>query len=166
MDEKLKNYIKNNHALLVQNKIKEFFESVYNDSSLTEEEKAEIFTFANDALQYFNQPNSYNFEYVPVGTKFSGNVYIVKGITAIKEAQFKDCESLQSITIPDSVTEIGKCAFSACGSLQSVNLPKDLSYLGEDVFKDCKSLKEIIIPKSLDPSIYDGRIPKRPRKFV
>ena len=90
MDKKLELYLEDNKTLLQHNEIKEFFEFVYNDSSLTEEEKAEIFTFVNDALQYFNQPNSYNFEYVPKETKFSGTVYIGKGTRCIKEAQFED----------------------------------------------------------------------------
>ena len=37
-----------------------------------------------------------------------------KDVTEIGKEPFKDCESLTSITIPESVTKIGEGAFSRC----------------------------------------------------
>ena len=66
--------------------------------------------------------------------KFDGDV------TSIGDSTFAWCESLTSITIPDSVTEIGKYAFSGCRSLTSVTIPKSVTTIGAGAFEGCSSL--------------------------
>ena len=46
-----------------------------------------------------------------------------KKVTAIGNSAFFGCDSLTSITIPDSVTSIGNSAFSGRSSLTSVTIP-------------------------------------------
>jgi hypothetical protein len=46
-----------------------------------------------------------------------------KLVTAIGEKAFENCDSLKSITIPDSVRSIGTYAFRDCSSLASITLP-------------------------------------------
>ncbi len=50
---------------------------------------------------------------------------------------FKECESLQSVIIPNSVTSIGDYAFSLCQSLQSVTIPNSVTCIGNHAFSGC-----------------------------
>ena len=46
----------------------------------------------------------------------------LKGATSIREGGFERCNSLTSVTIPDSVTSIGNGAFNNCNKLKSVTM--------------------------------------------
>jgi hypothetical protein len=48
-----------------------------------------------------------------------------KTVTSIGEGAFACCDSLSSITIPNSVTSIGNCAFLGCVSLSSIKISED-----------------------------------------
>ena len=50
---------------------------------------------------------------------YNGNTY---SVTSIAEDAFAECDSLASITIPNSVTSIGSGAFSDCSSLKEVHI--------------------------------------------
>ena len=60
-------------------------------------------------------------------------------IIAIGNSAFYYCDSLQSVTIPDSVTHIGNQAFFNCTSLTIVNIGKNsnLESIGQEAFKNC-----------------------------
>ena len=75
--------------------------------------------------------------------KFDGDV------TSIGEEAFGYCESLTSITIPDSVTSIGGGAFYYCESLTSVTIPDSVTSIGGGAFYSCSSLTSITIPDSV-----------------
>ena len=47
-------------------------------------------------------------------------------VTASGSYAFKDCDTLRSVTIPDSVTDIGDCAFWGCASLTDVRISETL----------------------------------------
>ena len=53
---------------------------------------------------------------------------------------FSGCNSLISITIPDSVTSIGDEAFSDCTSLTSITIPDSVTSIGDRAFYGCYSL--------------------------
>ena len=59
------------------------------------------------------------------------------------------CESLESVTIPDSVTSIGSGAFVGCGKLSLAVIGKNVSSIGKQAFKDCSELAVAIVPKAL-----------------
>ena len=70
-------------------------------------------------------------------------------MASIGSSTFKHCESLESITLPDSVTSIGKYAFSDCYLLKSISIPESVTSIGKYAFKNCQSLESITIPKSV-----------------
>ena len=64
-------------------------------------------------------------------------------MTSIGESAFYNCESLTSVTIPDSVTSIEKWAFSGCSSLTSVTIPDSVTKIAGGAFWGCSKLKKL-----------------------
>ncbi|MBR2875733.1 MAG: leucine-rich repeat domain-containing protein, partial [Clostridia bacterium] len=80
-------------------------------------------------------------------------------VTSIGDYAFWDCESLSSITIPDSVTSIGCGAFSGCSSLTSITIHDSVTSIGDGAFKGCTSLTSVTIPDSVTKiknNAFDG----------
>ena len=87
---------------------------------------------------------------------FCEKEYAVReGTEVICDGAFSECESLQSVTIPNSVTGIGSDAFYLCESLQSVTIPNSVTGIGDEAFYLCESLQSVTIPNSVI-SIGDG----------
>ena len=77
------------------------------------------------------------------------SITIPNSVTSIGDGAFKMCKSLQSVTIPNSVTSIGKEAFSSCDSLQSITIPNSVKSIGNRAFYLCESLQSVTIPNSV-----------------
>ena len=77
------------------------------------------------------------------------SITIPNSVTSIGDFAFYLCESLQSITIPNSVTSIGDYAFFSCESLQSVTIPNSVTSIGDFAFCRCESLQSVTIPNSV-----------------
>ncbi len=77
------------------------------------------------------------------------SVTIPNSITTIGECAFEHCRSLTSVTIPDSVTTISECAFAGCRSLTSVAIPASVKTINGSAFWDCRSLTSVTIPNSV-----------------
>ena len=77
------------------------------------------------------------------------SVTIPDSVTSIGSYAFQDCSSLKSITIPDSVTSIELGAFSNCSSLTSITIPDSVTSIGDWVFYVCDSLTSVTIPDSV-----------------
>ncbi len=76
--------------------------------------------------------------------------YSVKpGTKTIADSAFRYCNSITSITIPDSVTSIGNYAFSSLESLTSVTIGNGVTSIGEGAFRGCESITSITIPDSV-----------------
>lgn len=70
-------------------------------------------------------------------------------VVSIGDSAFFECDSLTSITLPESIISIGNYAFEKCDTLSSVTLPESLTSIGVSAFGDCRSLASITLPDSL-----------------
>lgn len=73
-------------------------------------------------------------------------------ITTIEANAFYYCSNLKNIIISaDSQLEsIGNAAFRYCNSLESITLPETLKTIGDNAFADCTALKDVNFPVSLE----------------
>ena len=77
------------------------------------------------------------------------SVTIPNSVTEIEDYAFKGCRGLTSVTIPNSVTEIEDCAFEGCRGLTSVTIPNSVTTIGYEAFKDCSGLTSVTIGNSV-----------------
>ena len=80
---------------------------------------------------------------------------IITGGSTIGNYAFSNCESLTSVTIPNSVTIIDYEAFSNCSNLTSIIIPDSVKYIDSRAFYDCTSLTSVTIGKNVT-GIGDG----------
>ena len=92
------------------------------------------------------------------GTKYAGTVIIPSAVeynnktytvTGIDVGAFKNCNELNSVTIPESVTSIYSDAFNGCSALTSVNMTNGLKKIWDRAFVDCSNLTSITIPEGV-----------------
>ena len=76
-------------------------------------------------------------------------------VTEIGGSFLMGCETLSSLTIPDSVVSIGGDAFYGCYNLKSVDLGNGVNTIYAYAFRHCFSLPSLVIPSSVT-SIYHG----------
>ena len=72
-----------------------------------------------------------------------------KNLQTIGSGAFSYCNTLSSISLPESVTDIAYFAFGWCEGLSSVQMPERLNSLGEAAFYNCYNLRSIDIPQGL-----------------
>ena len=70
-----------------------------------------------------------------------------KNLKRISEFCFSNCESLETIEIPDKVTEIKESAFQYSG-IKEIKLPESVTTVGDSVFAWTK-LETLYLPESL-----------------
>jgi hypothetical protein len=75
------------------------------------------------------------------------SVRLPQGLKSIVIKMFYKCTSLKSIDLPTSLTGIMDSAFAGSG-LESVVLPEGLTAIGNRAFSDCDNLTSVTIPDS------------------
>ncbi len=75
--------------------------------------------------------------------------YEIVELTEISMKMFSKCDSLTTVTIPDTITSIGHYAFDDCDNLEYVNIPDGVKSFGVGAFRYCYALKEITIPENI-----------------
>ena len=86
-------------------------------------------TFTND--QYYYNYYGLTTANIPEHVIYDGVTYLV---THIGYNAFRGCESLTSVTIPNSLKELGSYAFSGCSGLASVNLGNSVTTIDSYAF--------------------------------
>ena len=79
----------------------------------------------------------------------NNNRFVIYPVTKIGEKAFRDNETIEFVTIPDSVNSIGKYAFDECVSLEKINIPSGVTVIEDNTFYGCWSLSEIELPEGL-----------------
>ena len=77
------------------------------------------------------------------------SITIPNSITTIGQYSFYYCNSLTSITIPNSVTSIESYIFSNCSSFSSISIPNTITSISSGMFNACSILTSITIPNSV-----------------
>lgn len=71
-------------------------------------------------------------------------------VTQILEKAFANCETLETINLPQSLEFIGKQAFISCTNLIKITLPPRVCHLGSSAFSHCTSLSEVTLSEDLE----------------
>ena len=61
-------------------------------------------------------------------------IIVSEGITKIGEQAFKDCEVLESVSLPSTLVKIGKIAFQKCTMLRYIEIPASVTSIGDRCF--------------------------------
>ena len=105
--------------------------------------------------------------------KYSGNAETLEipdqmdghRVTGIGQDAFFWCNSLTSVTIPESVTNIGNDAFYMCSSLTSVTIPNSVAAMGINPFVSCDKLQTIrVSPDHPYLAVIDNALFSKPDK--
>ena len=77
------------------------------------------------------------------------SVVLPSSLTKLEYMAFRNCTSLESVTMSGGMETIGEDAFWNCTSLTSVVLPPSLKSISSYAFEDCTALETITLPASL-----------------
>ncbi len=101
----------------------------------------------NEATVTYNDLYDYSGSVtIPATVTYNGTTYPV---TSIGKFAFYNCNSLTSVTIPNSVTSIGVSAFESCSGLMSVTIPNSVTFIGNEAFYYCSGLTSVTISNSV-----------------
>lgn len=74
-------------------------------------------------------------------------------VVAIYKYAFADCDSLTSVTLPNSILTIGDAAFAGCENLETCPIPNSVTQIGGSAFFGC-GLSSVVIPASVTSMGY------------
>ena len=105
--------------------------------------------FYSEGLQYSVHSNKTSCTIIGIGTCKDEDLFIPESINGyavamIADYAFLNCNSIKSVTIPDTVRTIGANAFESCYYLKTVTLSKNVGSIKSKAFIDCEKLTQII----------------------
>lgn len=74
------------------------------------------------------------------------STYDGKPVTSVFPSGFLNCDTIRTITLPDTVTVFGTDAFAG-SSLQTIAIPNGLTVISSGAFRNCKELVEVEFDK-------------------
>ena len=80
---------------------------------------------------------------------------ITFNVTSIGDEAFRGCDSMTSLSIPNSVTKIGEYVLPGCTALTSLHIPASVESIGESAFSGCWVLESLTVDSN--NSVYDSR---------
>lgn len=129
------------------------------------DERQTVITFSDNTTSAYNWSGEITREtlktagiWSDVGPTWIKNpVSIIFGttISSIGYATFQSCNTLTSVTMPDSITSIGSYGFHECRQLQKADLPSKIVSIGEGAFLGDWELASVHLPKTIQ-SIGNG----------
>lgn len=104
-------------------------------------------TIYNDETNWENGVLYINNHLIAADSTQIGNSYVVKsGTRNISEQAFKNCETLEQITLPDGLISINKEAFDNCNKITEFIIPNSVTSIGSMAVHNCKALTQITLP--------------------
>lgn len=88
---------------------------------------------------------------IPDHVNYYGRRYTV---TRIGERAFMNCDSLISVSLPESIERIEEFAFDGCRNLTEIKMPSKANHIGFGAFNSCKQLEAIRIPEGVTILYY------------
>ena len=116
----------------------------------------EIYNDSFEDSAYYNNPNNWENGVLYVGKhlidvdpSISGACSIKEGTLVIASGAFDGCESVTSVTIPNSVIRIGDHTFTGCDNLTQVSVSNGMTSIEWGMFQACGNLVQVTIPNSI-----------------
>lgn len=105
------------------------FEFITDDNMMTASIKAKNTDISGDIV-------------IPYEYRIDGKVYLVNSFyenetSHIGSRAFENCDSLTSVTIPNSITRISSYAFNHCDNLTSITISNNVTYIDYCAFRYC-----------------------------
>lgn len=75
---------------------------------------------------------------------------VKKGTEIICNNAFSGCESINTITLPETIKQIGEWAFSDCENLERIDIKEGVQNIGDLAFDRCISLQSITLPSTIE----------------
>ncbi len=94
-------------------------------------------------------------------------VYIPSGVLSIGAEAFYGCKKIANIRLPDSMHLIGGKAFAGCTGLLWMDIPKGVSLIGPGAFLRCSNLEEIWVDSD-NPTyvVFNGILVEKETKLL
>lgn len=77
------------------------------------------------------------------------SIDLPEGTEVIGNSAFRQCDSLRKVTLPSSLRDIKQFAFIYCEKLSGLKLPPRLEHIGNNAFSRCVSITEVYIPDTV-----------------
>jgi hypothetical protein len=129
------------------------------DGDLYTKDGKELINYAQgkkDAIVSIKDGVTFIYNVVFKNCKSLERISIPNTVKRIECAAFRGCTNLTSVEIPGNVEELVRWTFEGCTALEEVRLNSGTWFIGEGVFESCTALRDIYIPDSVERIFYDA----------